>query len=368
MATVWGSSMNDPRYANYKGSQTYNFVPVASRGGVPVNAQGLPQIGGSSSTSGTGGTGGTGGSSGGSSGGGSGPDPFMAAIEEAFGARMGYLNQAADRINSQLPEVLSDMDKEVAATRTSMETEKAASERDLTRQYGEGEARKEDAWNAARRLYNELVTGGQQRFGGASSAGEAYQALSGRELQRNRADVQKEFEMFTQQIEGARTNLNERWRSSVQALETKVLTAKNDVRRNFQNQLLEIDRLKAGAVEDKANAKLQALQDMRNQIFQIDLAKAEGQKSIDVLKQQAESELNTAMQSFGQSVQLGETAQSNLQSAVPTSYNTNLTLGTTPQANQSSMMTGVKDDEYMTGYANPQQNYEDLMKRYSSFA
>jgi hypothetical protein len=46
---IYGSSQTDPNFANYQGSQTYNFQPVASSGGVPVNAQGQTQIGTSGS-------------------------------------------------------------------------------------------------------------------------------------------------------------------------------------------------------------------------------------------------------------------------------------------------------------------------------
>lgn len=51
--------MTDPNYANYQGSQTYNFQPIMSSGGQAVNKQGLPQISTSqvlgASTSGSGG-------------------------------------------------------------------------------------------------------------------------------------------------------------------------------------------------------------------------------------------------------------------------------------------------------------------------
>ncbi len=45
---IYGSSQTNPQYANYQGSQTYNFTPVASSPAGPINAQGQTRIGSTS--------------------------------------------------------------------------------------------------------------------------------------------------------------------------------------------------------------------------------------------------------------------------------------------------------------------------------
>lgn len=223
-------------------------------------------------------------------------DAFLKEIDNAFNSTNKYLDQAGKQLSSDLKSTESDVNNLYGASRNSLDAEKNTSYQQLNTQEQQGGQRKEDAVTAARRLYNELVTGGQQRFGGASSAGEAYQSLAGRELQRNNAGIQQNFENFQQQVAVARQNVQQRYEVALQTLEAKKIEAVNNIRRDFQNKMLEISRLRGENESAKQQARLGALQDLRNQVFQIQLAEAQSRQNITALRSNLENELTSYAQ------------------------------------------------------------------------
>jgi hypothetical protein len=202
----------------------------------------------------------------------------------------------------------------------------------IGQQQVQGENRRNSAIDAARRLYNELLMGGKQRFGGASSAGEAYQSLAGTELQRNNQSIATDYSTFMGQVDMARNSLTERYNQSLQQLELQKQQLLSQAQRDFQDRLLEIDRMKAEAGQNKANARLEALQSLRNQAYQIQLSTAQNQSQLNTAKAQAEQELQNAISSMGANVQQANTAGQTLAQNVPSQYQTGLALGPTQQS------------------------------------
>lgn len=289
-----------------------------------------------------------------------------AEIENAFNSRMGYLNQAESTIRADYPTIQNEINQNYDNSRTALDTERGRSTREIDTAMEGGEQRREDALSAARRLYNELVMGGQQRFGGASTAGEAYQALAGREMQRNQGDVQKQFSQFMGQIENARTSLNERFTQAMTTLETQKNQALQNARREFDNKLLEISRMRSEAESDKANARLSALQDLRNQIFQINLVSAQMRQEAQQQAQSAAAELDSAVSSFSQNVLGANQAGTELGNNVPLNYSTGLgiSMGRGPsgfdtQTGMINFNVGQDDEDYLvqTGQIRPRDDF-----------
>lgn len=223
---------------------------------------------------------------------------FNQQIDEAFNPSMDYLNKAQKNIESQRPGIESDINAQISTGAKSLATEKAASERQLAEQGTAAGTRKEDALAAARRLYNELLTGGQQRYGGATSAGEAYKALGSKEFQRNAGDIRSQYEGFVQQLESARQSIQERYSVAVQELENQRVSLLNQARRDFQDKLLQIDQLKAELGTNKANMKLQALQELRNQVYQSNLSADQTKAQVDLALQNANLALQEQYKAF----------------------------------------------------------------------
>jgi len=285
-------------------------------------------------------------------------DPFLQAIEDAAASRLGFLGRAEQRIRGDFPTAQQEVAEQFAASRGEVEREKGAAERQLELATTGGEQRREDAVAAARRLFNELRIGGMQRFGGASTAGEAFGELSAREFQRNRAQIAQDFTNFMQNVQVQRANLQDRFVSAVANLEAQKNRALNNVKREFQDRLSEIDRLRAETEADKANMRLAALQDLRNQVFQINLAETQLRGSVEAQKQQAEQELESAFQAFTQSATGGTEALQGLLGSTTTSPKTALAI-TSGQTQQQLPVGRIKKEEEPEGIITPRRREEE---------
>lgn len=258
---------------------------------------------------------------------------FLQEIDNSFGANADYLSKAAKNISNQQGSIERDINSLYQSSGSQLGGQYTSGNQQLDQQTQQAQMRKEDAWTAATRLYNELLTGGQQRFGGASSAGEAYGALAGRELQQNQSQIGRDFEGFKQQVDYARQNLKSQYDNAMQVLQTKTVAAINDARRAFQDKLLEIERLKNQNQQAKSAAKLSALQDLRNQVSNINLSASSAQNNLNALAQQLTQQVGGYSQQASGNVQMGAGAQQAFNTAAPSNYQTVNTVGyATPQA------------------------------------
>lgn len=279
----------------------------------------------------------------------SGPDPFQQAINDAYNSTLNFLGQAEGNLRSQQGGIESSINNQFNVTRSNLGRERDISASEIDRSQQGGEARQEDALSAARRLFNELQTGGQQRFGGASSAGEAYSALAGRELMRNRQQITQNFNEFMGQVEQARTGLRSRFEGAMASLEQKKNDALGQAQRDFQDRLLSINQQKASAAGQKAQQQLAALQDLRNQVYQINLAQVSGTNAVNQLKQQAEQELASGIQSFTQQQQAAGQAGLGFQNQTTTNPTTAFRMGDQGPSQQMAFTGQINDDEEMRG-------------------
>lgn len=279
-------------------------------------------------------------------------------IDSAFNSRIGALNESEQTLRGQFPGIQSEIEGQFGASQKKLDAQRSAGERDIQSSEQKGAQRREDALSAARRLFNELVMGGNQRFGGSTSAGEAYQALSGRELQRNRAQTEQEFSNFMSEVNNARTSLNENYASSLEQLEVQKNTALGQARRDFESRLSEINRLKAEAEGDKANQRLAALQDYRNKVFEIQTTLAELRQNVDNQATQASTLLdnyqNQALQNIQSTQQAGNQFQANTTTSPQTGLDINQALGSGGLVMDSAVGNiNTEEDQEFLGSINP---------------
>lgn len=250
------------------------------------------------------------------------------------------INQNADTSRQTLANSLNDANSQV----------------DLSQQGGE--QRKQDAISAARNLYNELVQGGQQRFGGASSAGEAYQALAGRELMKNNQQTQTDFNTFMGQIAQARNSLQTQYQNSLASLEQQRNDALAQAQRDFNDQLTQINGMKDQANSNKASARLDAITSLRNQIFQINLQTAQNSQTVKDYASQLASQLSQYEQAAAVNTNAALSGQQDFSSATTTdpltAYGISSSNGQGVPQQYVGMMNNRDDkDKQMIGYANP---------------
>lgn len=251
-----------------------------------------------------------------------------AEIENAFNATMNYAGGLEGSLRDQDVATRNMINQEYAQSQGALERERGLGEEKIGMQEAQGGRVKEDAMSSARRLYNELLTGGQQRFGGASSAGEAFQALGGRELQRNNAQIQQNYSSFMEQINYAKNELQNKVISATENIELQKNKALESANTLFRNALSEINRIKAGAAEDKAQRRLGALQDYRNQLVQISMAEAEMKNQVNNYAAQTGSVLDGYVQQASQSVSGANQAGQTFGETTPLNYTTGLGIST----------------------------------------
>jgi len=161
-----------------------------------------------------------------------------------------------------MDEYLSSIDQEAAnqsallsGYEQTARTDQAGIEKNLASQAellrGKAISGKEDALSAARRLYSELQQGYRQRFGGASSAGEAAMALTGNEQQRQMAQTNRQAQETLAQID----------QQSAQAL--------NTAQAEFRSRLDQINQNRTLVESQRLTARRSALQDLANKAFAI---------------------------------------------------------------------------------------------------
>lgn len=274
---------------------------------------------------------------------------FDDIINESFNATMGFLDSQANTLRGQLPGIEADINAQYGQSRNTLDVDRQQGERQLATAQQGGEQRQEDAVTAATRLFNELKMGGNQRFGGSSSAGEAYETLANRELMRNRQQIATDFSTFMGQVEGARQTIMEKYTLALQGLETQKNQMLSEARRDLQNKLMQIEGQKAMAQEEKANRKLQALQDMRNQVFQIQLAQAEGKSNIDTIRQNLESQLQQYTQQQTQSLTQAEQGGEQFAQGLDYSPETSLAMGGAQAGRYQTPTGSINRDEELTG-------------------
>lgn len=238
--------------------------------------------------------------------------PSDADINALYEPSQNYLNQYEGYLRGQLPSVLEAAQGQYNTAKSILEGNKSNSYATLESQKGAAQGRREDADAASRRLYNELQTANQQRFGGSTSAGEAAQALQGRELQRNMGQNQRQMEDFNRQYNASKLEIDNVYQSGLLQLEQQKQAAVNQANSEFQAKLLEISKTRAGLEQEKAAKRLDALQTYRNQIFQIQMQNAQFQQALEGQRQQATLQLETSAKQFNQANVLGQNSLMNL--------------------------------------------------------
>lgn len=215
-----------------------------------------------------------------------------ALIDEAYGQSASYLNQAEDALRNDYPTILQEIEAQKAGALRTAQTGFDSSMGTVKTNEESAQLRNQNVMADARRMYDELRRGYGQRFGGASSAGQAATELGNLEQQRQAGRQQQDFQQTMKQIESKRIEINQKFEDQKFQLEQITNQAKNEANRDFQNKLLQIAQSRAENEQAKAQARLSALQDLRNKVYQIQLQNLQFQQTLQAQKQQAEIGLN----------------------------------------------------------------------------
>jgi hypothetical protein len=212
-------------------------------------------------------------------------------INDLFNPSYDYLNQAEGQLRSDLPNVLNAAQANFDTNKSQLDASntQAVNQLDLTgTQAGQ---RNEEALAANRRLYSDLGRGYQQRFGGSTSAGQAASEIANVEQQRQMGQTNRGYADTINQINMQKQNVEAQHQASLLQLQQAKQTAIDQANRDFQQKLLDISKSRADLGTSKAQANLQALQDLRNKVFQINLQNTQFQQTLEAQKAAASQQL-----------------------------------------------------------------------------
>jgi hypothetical protein len=224
-------------------------------------------------------------------------DDINRQIDEAYGASYGYLDKAEGALRSDFPNALAEAEAMFKTNSSTLGNQKASAGEALDVQGKKAQKTKESALSAARRLYQEQGIGANQRFGGSSSAGQAFSELQSREQARNYGETERQYADVSNQIETQRNAVEREYSTGLLQLEQQKQTAVSNATRDFQNKLLQIEQNRAQIGQAKAEAKLGALQAYRTQVFQIEQQNTAFQQQLQLMREQANMQLSSFNQS-----------------------------------------------------------------------
>jgi len=232
------------------------------------------------------------------------PSQFLASINAEYGAQDTFLNQQQSALQAAQDLYNKTIESDLGANLLKAKASKTSIQGKLDQNKVQAEQKKQDALSAAIRLYNELQMGYRQRFGGASSAGEASQAILGAEQQRQATGIGRDYSTAVAQIQAQGVDLENNYNTAIQELNTQKQIALRDVQTNFMNQLQQINSNRIQTTTAKEQAKRQLLLQLRNEATQIDASNRRYQQQLQLMREQQRLSLGNTLKSM-QGAQIG---------------------------------------------------------------
>lgn len=269
-------------------------------------------------------------------------DEINSQINDVYNPTMNYLNQAETAVRDDFPNVLDAAQK---SYELAIQELTGSKERNLTT-IGENTlqagTRKEDALSSARRLYDELRRGYSQRFGGSTSAGQAATELASVEQQRQMGATGRQYSDTVRQIEQQKVQLEQDYSLGQQKIMESKSQAIAQANRDFQNKLLEISGKRAETESAKAQAKLSALQELRNRAYQAQQEALNYQQNLDMFYKQQQADLTTYAQKLQMAGQGSSTAINSFLGNTTTNPSSTLQVGSSGGQNTAPTLAGIK--------------------------
>lgn len=256
-------------------------------------------------------------------------------VEAIYSPLMNYYNQAEGLVTEEYNRYLPELQQQYETSLSNIQTQRQRGERELEEQREMAQQRREDALSAARRLYDELRRGGLQRFGGASSAGQAFTELTAAEQQRQAGNVWNLYQQAENQIARYKANLNEQFNQAEKELELAKTSALNKAYSDYQNRLNQIRAMRAQTESAKASLALEALYNLRNQINQINLSTLNLSQTLAANRQVALSYVDEYAKRVAQNIAGGRGTYESFTQQTTTTPTSNLSLN----GNQATVVT-----------------------------
>jgi hypothetical protein len=273
------------------------------------------------------------------------PSPSGSEIDSIYNPIINQLNDTRGLLSQNLDAAIQGVGSQIDASRERLTNQRDQSTRTLGEQELQASQRKESAIADARRLYNELMQANQQRFGGTTSAGLAASELQGREFQQNQTQISQQFQETAREIDRQKLAVQEQYNTGLAQLEADRDNAISQLRMEFQDRMNQIDANRAQAESDKARERLQALMDLRNQVFNINQQFTSFQGQLDNQLAQVNQNLDGQLQQMFEAVNQGGNALAGFNQSVPLAASTAYGVTNPGMTNQGQQFTGAISDD-----------------------
>lgn len=211
-------------------------------------------------------------------------------VDATFNETAGLLDRSEANLRSDRQNTINQANQNFETNRSTLQGSRDSAIENLAGQEQSAIDARSSADAESAQLFDELVRSGQQRFG-ATSAGQAFSALNSREQQRRAADIGDQFRANLFEIQTQRNTVDREYQNGILTLQQQKQSALDQIERDFQNRLLEIDNLRNQNSQQKRDLKLSALQELRTNVFNINLETQQFEQQLALQKQQADIEL-----------------------------------------------------------------------------
>lgn len=197
------------------------------------------------------------------------PTQFLNQIESSYQGQDQFYNTQENALKAAQDTFNKTIEADYAANLAKANQSKVSTAGQLGQNEVLAAQKKQDALNSAKQLYNQLQQGYRQRFGGATSAGEAANTILGEEQQRQSGLIGRDYTTAISDIARQKVDLENSYTSAIADLDRQKQQASSEVMTNYTNQLSQITANRAQSYQAKEQAKLQILLDARNQLATI---------------------------------------------------------------------------------------------------
>lgn len=247
-------------------------------------------------------------------------EAFLKELDSAYNSVLSPLQGAKNRLQEFIPGYLSDIQAQYGNQMNKVSQNETNQIGNLDQQRMQSEQMAGSALGDARRVYQELLQGNMAMFGGGG-AGRFAQSILGRSTAGQMGDINQGLVNQKQKIAGDVQRVKEETAMQLQDLTSQRDAAVRSAQLQLQNQLGEIDQQIAWTNEQRANARLSAIQNFQAQAHAIHAQAVQFQQQLQLNQQQLLTQLagmgmvgaNDLMQGFG----FGQPGMQVMQQAAP---------------------------------------------------
>ncbi len=212
---------------------------------------------------------------------GGGPDAeFLRALDDAYGGFINSANQAETGVKQGYESDKQNLESRIANAKTDYATEEQNLLGSTDKEQSSFNKVLQSALSNAIRSYNALQQQARSRFGAGSSAGQAVGELAQQEYFRQQGDVQQKGVEGTAQFSEERGKIRQFVATKVRDLDQYKNEALGELEKNLRDQINSINARRDEANFNKAQARLNALQEARQRADQISQADKEFRQNL----------------------------------------------------------------------------------------